>query len=202
MKKLLLTVLVMAVGGTATGRATGPFGFERGMTRAQIIALVGKDAVDAKGSTVDALRVTTAPKPHPAFEAYLLIISPTEGLLKILASGNTIDTGDTGSELRSAFDGIVQGVTQKYGASTHAFDLCNEGIGCSGDNVWMLGLLEKNRTLSNYWDFRQNPVNQITYISVEAKALSLNKGWVIFACEFEGWEAYVDAKKAKQNDVF
>jgi hypothetical protein len=180
----------------------GPFGFKRGMTRAQVIALVGRDSVDTKESEADILVVSSAPKAHPAFDKYILFISPTEGLLKIRASGKTIDTDDTGSELRNAFDDIVKGVTQKYGVRTEALDFCNGGVGCSGEDVWMLGLLEKNRTLATYWDFRNNPVNQITYISVEATALSLNKGWASFNCEFEGWEAYVDSKKAKQNESF
>jgi hypothetical protein len=202
MKKLLLMALVLVVGGMATTGAAGPFGFERGMTRSQIVTLVGKDAVDVKESEADILVLRTAPKPHPAFDTYFLFISPTEGLLKIRAAGKLIETGDTGSELRSAFDDVVNGVTQKYGESTRTYDFCNEGVGCSSEDNWMLGLLEKNRTLSTYWDFKKKPVNGITILVVEASALRLNEGFVVFSCEFEGWEAFVDAKKAKQNENF
>jgi hypothetical protein len=116
-----------------------------------------------------------------------------------VANGKTIETGDSGAELRDGFDRIVGGVTQKYGMNTKALDFCNEGVGCSGEGNWMLALLEKNRTLSTYWDCRENQVSQISVISVGAVAMSPNKGYVILFCEFKGWEAYVDAQKAKQN---
>ena len=67
------------------GTPSGPFGFEYGMTREQIIKLIGKQAVkETKGDTMD---VTTAPKPHPAFERYILIVSPDKGLLAVSALG-------------------------------------------------------------------------------------------------------------------
>jgi hypothetical protein len=197
--KALLAVLVLAGGGMVQAFG-GPFGFERGMTRAQIIALVGQDSVNVKQSEANILVLTSAPKPQPAFESYILFISPTEGLLKVVANGKTITTGDSGAELRDDFDSIVGGVTQKYGTNTKAFDSCNAGVGCSGEGNWMLALLEKNRALSTYWTRSENQASPITVISVGAVAMSPNKGYVILFCEFKGWEAYVDARKTKQND--
>jgi len=179
----------------------GPFGFDRGMTRAQVIALVGQDAVDIEHSKDDLLRLKTAPKPHPAFDSYLLIISPEQGLLKVLGSGKTVDVGDDGADLKQAFEVVVDGLTQKYGAPTRTFDFCNGGTGCSDQQYWMMGLLQKNRKLEDFWELQGNPVH-VTIIDLEATALSMNSGYVSLGYEFEGWSQYVDEKKAKQNQSF
>jgi hypothetical protein len=72
----------------ATPANSGPFGFEHGMTREQVVTLVGRDAVKHfKGDLDDIVTLVTAPKPHPDFEEYMLMISPERGLVKILVSG-------------------------------------------------------------------------------------------------------------------
>lgn len=65
----------------------------------------------------------------------------------------------------------------------------------------MLGLLEKNRSLFTAWRLTQ-PVNAIAVIAVEANALTLNTGYVSCTYEFEGWSAYLDAKKATQDNNY
>jgi hypothetical protein len=81
--------------------ASGPFGFDKGMTRSQVIQLVGNDAVDAKNSDADTLVIKTAPKPHPAFENYMLVFSPKDGLVKLIAIGNTIESDSYGTQVKN-----------------------------------------------------------------------------------------------------
>ncbi len=189
-------------GGTYPHRqSAGPFGFEKGMTREQIISLVGKDAVDTKGTHGDVLEVTTAPKPHSAFESYAMIVSPNKGLLKVMAIGKTIKTGDSGFEIRSAFNDISAGITQKYGKPFKTFDFCNGGVGCTDSEYWMLALLQKNRTLAAFWKSPELP-NYVTAIDVSVYALSLNSGYLNCAFEFEGFHEYSEEKNAKQNESF
>jgi len=178
----------------------GPFGFERGMTREEVTKLVGKGTPSAKNPNV-VFTFTSAPKPNPAFEKYSLFFSPTQGLLKVIAVGVTISTSDTGTELQGGFTAVVSGVSQKYGQPEHTYDMCNGGTGCSGESVWRLGLLEKNRTLAAYWKATQRS-NGVNLISLEATPLSLNSGYVVLAYEFTGWEAFVDEVQAKQNTSF
>jgi hypothetical protein len=124
----------MASGGPPSqervGHGLGPFGFEKGMTREQIIAIVGKDDVTlSKGIILD---VTTAPKPHPDFNRYILLISPDKGLLKVGAYGRTIETGDSGFQLQTAFKDTVDAITQKYGSPRKVFDTCSgSDVECS-----------------------------------------------------------------------
>jgi hypothetical protein len=201
-KRAFLTLMtaVLSVPLFSQDQTAGPFGFTKGMTREQIIQLVGKDRAKP-GAQEDILIVSSAPKAHPAFEEYTLAISPKEGLLKVVAVGKTIQTGDTGRELRSAFEAISTAIAQKYGQPTTHHDFCNGGVGCTGDEYWMMSLLEKNRVLADFWEIK-NPPNFVTAIAIEAKALRLNQGWLSVAFEFAGWDRYVDAKKEKQNSVF
>ncbi|MGD0124518.1 MAG: hypothetical protein ABSF46_04100 [Terriglobia bacterium] len=172
----------------------GPFGFEKGMTRAQIVELVGKDAIHTDPSRDDVLWLNTAPKSHPAFASYILIISPENGLLKVVGVGKTIDVGDDGSDLREAFEETVTGVAQEYGMPKDSFDFCAGGTECDSARFWMTSLLNKNRTLSDVWDLASNPLNHVTGIEVEAKALKTNRGYVRYVCEFEGFSQYVEEK--------
>ncbi len=198
---IALFILLASVISLAQDKpVAGPFGFERGMTREQVTKLVGKGTPSTQNPNI-VFTFTSAPTPNPAFEQYNLFFSPTEGLLKVIAVGVTISTSDTGTELRSGFTTVVSGVSQKYGQPENTFDTCNGGAGCSSESVWMLGLLEKNRTLSAYWK-SAHPSNSVRLISLDAKPLGLNSGYLILAYEFTGWEAFVDEFKAKQNTSY
>jgi hypothetical protein len=198
---VLFTLLVSLVSLAQDKPAAGPFGFERGMTREQIVQIVGKDAVDAKSSTGNMMMVTKAPKSNPAFENYLLIISPTQGLLKLIAVGTTVHTGDSGMELKSAYEAVLAGVSQRYGSTEKQLDGCNGGTGCTGNEYWMLGLYEKNRYLTALWT-PNSPGNSVKVVAVEAHAANLNSGWVTVTYEFEGFTQYIDATQSKQNESY
>lgn len=172
------------------GQTIEPFGFRQGLTKQQVIAMVGAGNVTANDG--DELTLSTAPKPNFNFSHYTLVISPTEGLLRILASTPDIKSGDTGDDLRLIFNRIVAGVTQKYGKPTLIQDYCNGGLGCSGDEFWMLSLFEKNRVLNARWDSPD--------IFVPVLSLKLGTGFVGFVFDFPGYKSYDAAKKAKQNN--
>jgi hypothetical protein len=58
----------------------------------------------------------------------------------------------------------------------------------------MMTLLNKDRTLADVWDLAGNPLNHVTGIEVEAKALKSNRGYVRYVCEFEGFSQYIEEK--------
>ena len=86
MKKLLVALTA----GVALIRPStcyaGPFGFNYGETRSEVIAAVGASHVKP-GHIKEALILDTAHKLHPNFVSYDLIFSPTKGLIKIIALG-------------------------------------------------------------------------------------------------------------------
>jgi hypothetical protein len=199
MKYILLLLLISA----PCIAQSGPFGFEKGMTREQVIKLLGKSAVrDGELSSKDILTVLTAPKPHPGFAEYVLTISPRMGLVKVSAVGKTINTGDDGLDLRRTFDDVVEAISKKYGNPTGTTDHCNGGTGCDASEYWMMSLLDKNRSLRAFWTPPKERVAHVVAILVDAQAIELNKGFIGCFFEFEGFHDYADSRKDAQNDTF
>jgi hypothetical protein len=181
--------------------AQGPFGFEKGMTREQIVQIVGKVAVVHDANDAPYLLVlNTAPKPHSAFDQYILVISPKAGLLKVSAVGKTIECDSYGTDLKNAFEGVVSGISKKYGLPKDTLDGSTTDL-FHEPKDWMIGLRHKDRVLEDFWKFEQ-PINNIRIILVEAQALTTEKGYVRVAAEFTGFSEFVDEMKAKQDENF
>ena len=170
--------------GLGQGSIQGPFGLQYGMTKAQAIQIVGGQAV--KENKGDSLILTTAPRPHPAFEEYLLIFSPENGLLKIAAFGRDISTNGFGSEVRDAFAEIRDALDKTYGAG-EIHNFLESGSIWNEDRDWMAGLLKKERVLTAYWDVALKGAvpsklpNHITAMALTANALSTDKGYLRLA---------------------
>jgi hypothetical protein len=177
---------------------SGPFGLRRGMTQEQVIQVVGKGAV--KEAKDDTLELLTVPKPHPAFEFYQLIFSPTGGLLKIIAYGNDITTNGFGERVHDSFIEIRDAISEVYGQPEGTLDFLKAGSIWNEPEYWMMGLLKEERTLATNW--QKALPNRIYGIVLDAKALSTEKGFLHLVYEFDGWNEYVDAKKAKAGTVF
>jgi hypothetical protein len=160
----------------------------------------------AKG---DLLALKTAPKPHPAFEGYIVTISPEKGILKVTAIGVDVQTNGFGSELRTHFSEMRDAVSGNYGNPTKDYDFLSAGSLWKEPRYWMMGLLKKERNLDAYWISKKTHPesgsvelsNDISIIALGAIATSLEKGYLKLGFEFEGWESYLDDKKAKQNTV-
>jgi len=194
--------------------AGGPFGFEKGMTKEQVIQLVGPTAVIKNAD--DELNLKTAPHPHPAFEEYDLLFSPTQGLLKVVAIGVQIQTNSFGESVKSNFLTIQNGISQVYGHPSDSFDFVQAGSIWTDARDWMMGLLGKERSLYTYWasrlamsgipsltaDKALDLPHSIRLITLEAYALSTSTGFVGLNYEFVGWNEYVQSRTAKQNNVF
>ncbi len=169
------------------------------MSRAEIIKIVGREAVKESNGN-DVLDLTAAPKSHPDFEEYLLKISPSSGLLKVIAVSKDIETDDYGIEVQDSFHRIESAISAKYGEPKDRFDR-HLGDLFEKQSQWMMALLEKNRVLSTYW-FPNPPINGVAAIALEAKALDSKKAYVTVGFEFVGWHDYVEAKKAGSDATF
>jgi hypothetical protein len=195
----LLTLLCLTTVPVVFGQ--GPFGLSWGMQREQVIQLVGNKAVDAK-SAGDILYLTTVPKPNPAFESYVLLISPDRGLLKINAIGIDLRTNGFGSEVHSAFTEIADAVSGTYG-TPKIYEFLRTGSIWNERQDWMMGLLKKERTLEAFWTPPEKDTRQhITSVSLSAEALSQEKAYLRLSYEFEGFVQYEDSKKEKAKSVF
>lgn len=192
----LAFLLLFAVRSTIC--LAGPFGFDPGMSKTDIIKLVGRSAVVEEKD--DILVLSTAPKPHGAFEKYICTISPEMGLLKVTAVGKDINTSGPGEEVQTAFKEMLGALTQNYGNPDNVYDFLHVGSIWSDYQDWMMALLKDERSLAAYW--KPDPIGaHITSILLEADAESHEKGYLTLGYEFEGFEKYSDQKKANQDKV-
>ncbi len=178
----------------------GPFGFNRGMTKDQVIQLVGKNAVKSRSSDGVTITVTTAPKPYDDFEEYILQFSPDEGLLKIIAVGRTIDTSSDGEQLKDSFDTLHKALVGAFGPAENDFDFLKSGSIWTEGHDFMPGLLHQDRTLASYWN-PKNRADRIDEIRLKAVALDYTHGYIALGYEFEGWNEFVDTINAKKNSA-
>jgi hypothetical protein len=193
--------------GACTPGFAGPFGFDQGMTVEQVRALVGREAVtgqetDSGFGTI--LHLKTVPRPVPQFTGYDLLFSPTAGLVKIIAITDPIATASDGTGLRAQFDNTEKLISRGYGDPANVFDFLHAGSIWSETQDFMLGLNKKERELSVYWESAPGkPLkDQVNALELEADGLDGNTGALMFICEFTGWHAYLDQKKAKQAAAF
>jgi len=188
----------LASSGFFAQETSGPFGLRRGMTKEQVLQIVGKDAVkEIKG---DVLRLFAVPKPHRAFDEYSLIFSPNDGLLKIVAYAKDIRTNGFGEAVHDSFIEIRDAISKTYGEPAFTLDHLKDGSLWTEPQYWMMGLLKKERDLASDWNTAIP--NRICAIVLDARALSTDKGYVVLTYEFEGWNEYVDAKNKKADSVF
>jgi len=89
--------------------AIGPFGFEKGMERSDVIRLWGKDSVTAR----DQVYLTSAPDPDPLFTSYVLVFSPKDGLVKVTAVSKAMDV--EGAEMKQAYNHVLKKLRGIYG---------------------------------------------------------------------------------------
>ena len=197
MKRIVPFVLMAsALWAQEKGRIE-PFGLHPGMTRQEIMALVGAGAVDATNSKGDVLVLDTAPRPHPSFETYSLSISPSDGLLKVVAIGKDIQTNGYGIEIMAAFHQTAEALAATYGTPQTA-DWLKPGSIWDEQREWTMGLLKRERELFALW----NKDTRFSGIVLESVALSQEVGYLKLSYEFNGWERYVESKRAAQNNVF
>jgi hypothetical protein len=179
---------------------TGPFGFEKGMSRSQIITRVGQKNVDPRTlRSGEVLRVRTAPQPDDAFVGFMLLVSPQDGLLRVGSFGKFLQVGDNGAELKAAYDGIVAEITHKYGEASKKVDSCEgPAIICKRPSEWMLTMFGKQRQLWSEWSGTAPTPEMkkagIHAIHVVATAASLSGAYVACDFELEGLDKYIEAK--------
>lgn len=176
----------------------GPFGFEYGMTKEQVVELVGEKALEeTRGNNY---QFSTAPKPHASFETYMVVISPRAGLIRIKAISKTIETNIYGDDVKEEFHNILQALTTTYGKGEN-YDFLRAGSIWNEPQDWMVGLLKDERTLAASWRL-QGHESHMTAILLQAKGLSRDSGYITLDYEFEGFAEYMKEEEKKEQSVF
>ena len=193
-----LVLVLMATGLAMAQDDNGPVGMHKGMTREQVIQIVGTNAViEASG---DSLTLSTVPRPLPAFHVYALFFSPKGGLLKIVAVADGIKADGFGKTVHDCFMEIQRANSQTYGQPERTEDSVDTGSIWKEPEDWMAGLLKDERTLGSRWD--KTLPNRIHQIVLQAKAVSTQEGFVALNYEFDGWTEYVVGKRRAAGIVY
>lgn len=174
-----------------------PFGLTPGMTWNQVLSMVGSAAV--KHSQDNAYILSTAPKPHPDFDEYVLLFFPPKGLVKMMAYSKTIQTNGWGQEIQRKFDEVYGAMSSKYGPGKK-LDFLRSGSLWEEPKYWMMGLRKEERTLVAYWE--PTPDGKVISISLAAKATSSETGQLVLTYEFDGFSDYSKSQDNKKKDVF
>jgi hypothetical protein len=168
------------------------------MSLEKVISLVGKRFLVNQGNNT--YEFNTAPSPHKRFDTYQLKIIPGEGLLALRAGGVVIYTNVYGTALKAAYEEIQSDMKSTFGPGT-ASDFVNAGSLWTNPQDWMTGLLKKERILETFWEPAQH-LNGIAAIKLSAAALIRGAGMLEIRYDFQGWGAYLEAKKSQEGKVF
>ena len=132
----------------------------------------------------------TVPKPHSAFEAYVVQVTPTFGLSWIKAIGRDIQTDAFGTRLQYAFDNFEKKLTSTYGAGKIIDGVIPESI-WSEPKDWMMSLLKGERVLGKLWseDYGSSLPDWLTNIVFCAYAREENIAYLALEYTFTNNEA-------------
>jgi hypothetical protein len=183
-------VPVVTAGPPPDSSAT--FGFYSGETRNEILTAVGKENILKQSG--DILEVAAAPKPDLNFETFLLILSPKQGLVKLIATGKDIDGDSAGRLMKTQFAAMKTDLSKGYGDPSDNFDFLDVKATHRSANQFMLSLTNNERSLATYWT-KKDFGNQITSVSLEGNGLGSDKGYLSLEYEFAGYHSYLLSKK-------
>ena len=176
----------------------GPFGFDT--TSKQNPADVYSYCED-DGSGFFNVECTNAPKPHPDMKFYLVSFVEGLGVCGIKGISNDISDSNTGYTTQGDTDAIANQIKIKYGSWTNKEDFLLSSSIWDESRDWMMSLIKKDRLYAYVWDLNR-PVNGIGSISVGAKALHTDTGYVVAEFLTPDYEKCETAKQNSAADSF
>ncbi|WP_462183736.1 hypothetical protein [Acinetobacter baumannii] len=168
-----------------------PFGLKAGMSLNEIKKFDAKPVELGDGNFI----IKNVPKPYDGFKDYVVKVSPTIGLCKVVGWGKPVKTSVYGDGLSSEFDSVKSGLTTKYGAPNGDYNFLRAKSIWSQPNEWMMGLYKEERILAATWEPKDS--DGVKNIMLKAKAKSTNEGYITVAYEFFNTESCYKEKKVK-----
>lgn len=173
----------------------GPFGLEMGMSLKEI---GGKPEKIGPGK----YKITVVPKPHSAFQFYVVQVAPVGGLCYIKAMGNQIETSVYGSELKSDFSEMEGKLEKSYGEHK-TVDSLREGSIWHEPNEFMMSMLKKERKLMAFWFADAGSIfsDNILKVTLSASAVLQDRGILSIDYLFSNVESCDVELAAKEDDA-
>lgn len=178
----------------------GPFGLESGLTKKNIEDMTGEELKPVE-NVPNLYTSQSLPKNNADFAVYGLLISPKSGLCEIRALGKSVDTDSYGLALQSKYKELLSSLSSIYG-NPEKTDFLLSGSIWKDPQDWMMALNKKERFLSAQWkETSATPFkNNLTSVSMEARANGSSKGYVFLQYDFNSIDAcnaeIEDAKKS------
>jgi hypothetical protein len=177
----------------------GPFGLTAGLSIEEVRA-AGTSLSPAEGEQ-GWFGADDVPTPHPDFETYFLHFSRKSGLCGISAIGKNIPTGDSGYEVRSAFEELAKAISAKYGKAKN-YDFFS-GAGSGDPQYWMMYLLQKDQTLAASWTKESGATlpESISAVFLKASATDTSTGFLSLKYEFSNQQDCADEGEAAKSEA-
>ncbi len=183
-----------------TPPADGPFGFKQGLTRAEVESMMGESLTPLSGSKNTYL-LNTAPKPHNAFENYVVIIGEVTGLCGVRGIGKDITSSRHGIQLKASFNEMEANLSELYGSNEKTDQLLPGSIWKEPQD-WMMGILKEERFLFAQWPRKGQVLkNELDSVSLAARAKGGDTGYLILEYLFHNHEQCSEESKAAENDA-
>lgn len=194
---ILLSLLV-----ASTSAWAGPFGLSAGMTREQIVSLVG--AKNVHQLAADVLGLDTVPQPNPDVNSYMCMVSPSEGLLAIYADID-VETPPTGDGLKARFSELLAILQDKYGKAMSVENGLVPYIKAKDKpELFVNTLASGERRLDAAWSWRYTGNDfDLEFMSLTGGIYPDGKtGRLSLVYYFRGMGDYLEAKKKAKASVY
>lgn len=191
-----LACLVLTV---STQAQDVPFGLTPGMSKKDLIKLVGKGNISV-GKDEATITILAPPRPHPDIETYKAELSDTVGLAGLMMLTKPIKTSVYGEGIRSKFYEFFDALTMKYGKPERQ-DFLRQGSSWNESKDWMMALKKNERVLMARWTVKDEQ-SGITAIILVANASSQESGKIALGYHFDGYDEYTREQKKKKESVF
>lgn len=184
--KILTAILLI------TSVYAGPFGIEMGMK----IKDIDKNAKKIENG----MYKVSVPKPHKAFDTYILTTCPSGEIYSIQAFTKEIKTNVFGEAIKTKFNLLEKRLNKVYGKSIR-FDYLREGSIWRKDKDWMRALRQGDRTLVTFWSKNEGSklTNNIAGIELEAVATGPFNGLVTLNYHFDNAEKCIKEKQDAED---
>jgi len=173
----------------------GPFGLEMGMRPEELsnhMEEINPGRYIAK----------SVPKPHSAFQQYVLAFSEEQGLYEIRALSENFSTSAYGNELQGRFSALKEKLEKTYG-ECKLYDFLFVDSIWDEPRDWMQSLLSQERALSANWNEKEGValVNGIGAIYLTGHAISTTEGYLSISYCFENYDAAQAELAALEDDA-
>lgn len=199
----LAAALVAAAPASAQSQAAQPpatpFGLRMGMTLAEL----GRFHPEAR-RTPGVYIIDGAPAGQPEFVDYMIVVTPRQGLCKVVATGQPLRTSGSGDEVRARFDQLKHLLAGKYGDGNQIDELKGDSPYTS-DRDWMEALRQHDRTYRTTWSLRDgDPLpSNLVYVELDAHAgTTAETGLVDLTYEFTNFSQCRAELTAQRSNAF